>query len=285
MSDERLDTERYVELVRARGDDADALGLVGAAASVSSELAELADRVVEHFVLAARQAGHSWTAIGERLGISKQAARQRFADVSMTLVGGDLEIMPRLEACLEQAREEAERDSSAEIDAQHLLLGLLHTGVGAVALDKLGVTHSRVRGAMARLFDSHPGTKPEHDLAFSDDARLAVDEAKRRARELGHEHVGTEHLLFMLAADPGSRSRRVLNDLGVEFADVKRELDQALCPAPGRRRRRRRRATEPRCSFCGRTKPDVRMVSGPGVMICERCVGLAREQLARHERS
>lgn len=282
MSEPYLDVHRFIALVEARGPASDPLGLVDTASVVHQEIVELADRAVEHFVLEARRDGHSWTAIGERLGVSKQAARQRFADQPMTVLGGDLEVRPRLQACLDQARAAAEHDGSAEIQTHHLLLGLLHAGVGAAALDRLGVTRDRVRESVRRLFDAPPtaATAATGAPGLPADAARALDEARRLARDKGHTYVGTEHLLFVLAADPGSQTRRVLTDLGVELAAVQRELAGVLCPAP-RRRRRRRHHQEPRCSFCGSTRSAVRLVAGPGVCICERCVQFAGEQLSR----
>jgi len=54
------------------------LDRVEAALDISEELASGADELIGHFVAEARQAGCSWTQIGERIGVSKQAARQRF---------------------------------------------------------------------------------------------------------------------------------------------------------------------------------------------------------------
>jgi len=55
------------------------LDRIEAALSVSEELQSTADELVAHFVMQGRQQGCSWTEIGARLGVSKQAARQRFA--------------------------------------------------------------------------------------------------------------------------------------------------------------------------------------------------------------
>lgn len=284
MSEPEMDVQRFIELVEARRHGEGPLELVDAASAVNRELGELADRVVEHFVVEARRDGHSWTAIGDRLGVSKQAARQRFADRRMTLLGGDLEFRPRLQACLDQARVAAEREGSAEIDSHHLLLGLLHAGVGAAALDRLNVTRDRMLESVRRLFDAASEAGEEGEPSLSADASEAIEGARGLARERGDAYVGTEHLLFVLGTDPGSRARRVLNDLGVDVAAIKRELEDTLCPTP-RRRRRRRRTQEPACSFCRRPQSKAgRLVAGPGVCICENCVDLAYDELSPRRR-
>jgi len=283
MAEAELDLKALVDLVRARARDDDALVLLDAAVAVSKGLAERADEVLEHFVLAARRAGRSWTVIGERLGVSKQAARQRFADRELT-VFGELELRPRLRACLDQAVAAARQDGRAEVDTQYLLLGLLHAGVAAVALDRLGVTRERVCGSIGRLFAGEPGVAGHGEPAYSQDAAEAIASARGFAQERGHNYVGTEHLLMVLASDPGSQARRVLNDLGVgvdAVKAIKRVLDDLECRPPRRLGRRRRRAMELVCSFCGRSQEKVGpLVAGPGVCICQRCVGLAAEELA-----
>lgn len=282
MGDEMPDAAKFIKIAEDRAPGADALQAIETASMVQRELSDIADHVMEHFVGAARRAGYSWTAIGDRLGVSKQAARQRFTDRSMIVVGDDLEILPRLRACLDQARDTAEQDGSAEVDSHHLLLGLLHVGVAAAALDRLGVTHARIQESVQRLFGDRKATGADGQPTFSVDADQAIDGAKALALERGHPYVGTEHLLFVLGTDPGSQARRVLQDLGSSAADIKRELEDVVCPAPSRRRRRRRRDHEPSCSFCGKTNRNVRLVAGPGVCICEDCTHRANNELSKH---
>src|SRR5829696_221903 len=75
------------------------------AIALGEELAIEADRVTDHFVGQAREGGESWTSIGDRLGVSKQAARKRFADrVQSTFTP---QLRPRLRTCLDQAQREA----------------------------------------------------------------------------------------------------------------------------------------------------------------------------------
>src|SRR5260221_13362652 len=71
------------------------LDRVEAALAVSQELASGADEVIGHFVEEARQAGCSWTEIGERVGGSKQAARQRVAQRPPAVRAAGPERQPR----------------------------------------------------------------------------------------------------------------------------------------------------------------------------------------------
>src|SRR5689334_4055383 len=131
------------EVGRRAGDSP--LDRVEAALAIGEELASSADELIGHFVAEARQAGCSWTQIGERMGVSKQAARQRFTVLPGHARPGSLEQQPRLVACLEAAAREAAADGAAEIGTHHQLLGLYEEGVAAAILEKIGIRADEVR--------------------------------------------------------------------------------------------------------------------------------------------
>ncbi|MFD4231874.1 ClpX C4-type zinc finger protein [Streptomyces sp. NPDC058545] len=89
-------------------------------------------------------------------------------------------------------------------------------------------------------------------------------------------------LLAVIATDPGSRGRRVLNDLGIDVAGIKRLLHCYINvprTAFGRRGRPGTKQAD-RCSFCGHPRSeDRRLVAGPDVWICAECVALCGEIL------
>ena len=281
---EILSIDALTAAVRARA-PGPPLDRVEAAIAVGEELASGGDELIGRFVAEAREAGCSWTEIGERMGVSKQAARQRFTQqplapaVAGLAPGGTLRPKDRLLACLEAAGREAAADGAAEIGSHHLLVGLFEEGVAAAIMEKLGVRADAVRAAARELFPGagQPGEVPPE----SAEARGAIRGAEALARRGGCGYVGTEHLLGALALDPGSRARRVLGRLGVSIPGVKKELECYI--SPGRQRRRRRgKAVAGACSFCG--KPGgagLRLVAGPGVFICAECVGLCTEILAQ----
>ncbi|MEU5991941.1 ClpX C4-type zinc finger protein [Spirillospora sp. NPDC047418] len=109
------------------------------------------------------------------------------------------------------------------------------------------------------------------------------------AARRGQSHVRTEHLLFALITDEGAASRRVLDDVGLDIAVIKKELNEVIPPVPRRPRRRQRKGQcDPRdraCSFCGCTDTGRPMVAGPGVWICNDCVTLATDILASGDRA
>jgi ATP-dependent Clp protease ATP-binding subunit ClpA len=277
----------------------DPLARLDAAVAVAGGASDTGDRLLDHFVAQARHANLSWTDIGARLGVSKQAARQRFAERTQPLVlPGAAEPNSRLRTCLDQAGLVAQADGAAEIATHHLLAGLLAEGVAAAIMERLGVTTEAILDSGHRLFGppgalpnstSPDSTRERDDVPpMSTEATCAVDAAAHHAVTASPDspcpEVRTEHLLFVLALDSGGRARRVLNDLGTDIAAIKKELE---CYITGKPRRRSSRWKGPAaagrtCSFCGRSeKVAGRLVAGPGVHICGGCVALAADILNR----
>jgi hypothetical protein len=233
----------------------------------------------------------SWTDIGARLGVSKQAARQRFADPTPTGVLPFAALpAPRLQTCLDQAGHEARTDGANEVGTHHLLAGLLADGVAAAILERLGVHPEAIRAASHRLFGPPADPQADQTPPMSTEATCALDAAAHNAAVNASGNappeVRTEHLLAVLALDPGGRARRVLGDLGVDISAIKRELQCYITVNPTRPARwwKRRPPAQHGCSFCGQPSPAAgQLVNGPGVTICGACVALAREILDRRQ--
>jgi ATP-dependent Clp protease ATP-binding subunit ClpA len=281
--------DQFVSQVHASAGPDDPLGRLDSAIAVVADVTAISDRLLDHFVAQSRQAGCSWTDIGARLGVSKQAARQRFAQrTEPVLVSGVAQPTPRLQICLERAATEAQLGGAEEIDAHHLLTGLLAEGVAAAILERVGVTGEAIREAAHRLFGL-AGPAREDAPPMSQEATDALAAAARQAvvasPDSPYPEVRTEHLLSVLVSDPGSRARRVLNGMGTDIAAIKRELDCYVAGGPRRRAGRWKRspAPGPSCSFCGRSQKIAgRLVAGPGVHICAACVDLAGQVLGRN---
>ncbi|GIJ64861.1 Clp protease N-terminal domain-containing protein [Virgisporangium aurantiacum] len=280
-----------VTQVHDRASTPDPVGLLDAAVAISAERAADADRLLDHFVTHARSAGLSWTDIGTRLGVSKQAARQRFADITTPAraLSFTAQTAPRLRACLDQAGDDARADGAAEIGTHHLLGGLLAEGVAAAILERLGIRADQIRAASHKLFGP-PATTPGDGIPpMSAEATCALNAAAHHAaaNDTGSSppEVGTEHLLAVLALDPGSRARRVLNDLHVDIAAVKGELQRHITVNPTRPTRwwKRRPPAPHCCTFCGQAAGPEQLVNGPDVTICRACVALAADILTARQ--
>ena len=220
-----VNVAELVDAVRQQAPGAP-LDRVEAALMVSEELASCADELIGQFVEEARRAGCSWTEIGQRIGVSKQAARQRFGDPRRRAPEAwSCRLSAPCGGCLLAAGREAAADGAAEVGTHHLLIGLFREGVAAAVLEELGVRADAVRAAARELFPGGggglPGERPPQESA---EAREALQRAAAVAQQAGCGEVGTEHLLAALARDAGSRARRVLSHLGVSTAAMKKEL-------------------------------------------------------------
>jgi hypothetical protein len=291
---EIVDIDTLANAVRERA-AGEPLDRIEAAVVVCDELASGASELINQFVTEAREAGCSWTEIGQRIGVSKQAARQRFAQARPAIDAGGMERDPRLLACLAHAGREAAAGGAAEVGTQHQLTAVFHDPVAGALLERLGVRADAVRAVAGEMFPGadqpasqapRPAKAPEgikratEQAPQSAEALEAIKRATDLARRDGSDQVGTVHLLCALALDPRSRARQVLTRLGVTVPAVRKELAGYISPQKTRRRRRGM-AADPRCSFCGQPRtPDVRLIGGPGVYICADCVGLCDEILA-----
>ena len=276
-----METVRVAELADAVRQQAPGAPLdrVEAALMVSEELASCADELIGRFVEEARRAGCSWTEIGQRIGVSKQAARERFGDPRRR-APQSWRLSASMGGCVEAAGREAAADGADEVGTHHQLIGLFHEGVAAAVLEELGVRAEEVRAAARELFPGGAeGGAGQGPTMVSAEAVQAMQRAAGIAQRAGRGEVGTEHILAALVLDPGSRARRVLNHLGVSIAGIKKGLDGYV--GPGKQRRRKRGKVDLACSFCGKSQKQVKkLIAGPGVCICNECIDLCNEVLA-----
>jgi len=268
-----VDLPALVEVVGQRAASSP-LNRIEAAVAVSAELVSGADDLVGFFVAEARKSGCSWTEIGQQIGVSKQAARQRFAR-QLVDEAAELTERPRLLACREAAGREARAEGASEVGTHHQLIGLFEEGAAAAIMERLGIRVELVRQAARELFPA-AGQPDAFRPPESAEARDALAGAASLARRAGLCWVGTEHLLGALVLDPGSRARRVLIRLDASIPALKKELECYI--SPSRQRRRRGKIADQKCSFCGKSRSTgVQLVAGPGVWICAPCINLAGE--------
>ncbi len=227
-------TVRLDDLIDAiRQVHADELEQLTSAVVAADHLGDLADHLVGHFVDQARRSGASWTDIGRAMGVTKQAARQRFvpkdpgspADAAGS--EGFERFTPRARNAMVAAHDAAVTARNAEVTPVHLVLGLLAEpdALAAKALAATGTSLQSLgdvaRAALPDAVDEPPSLVP-YDLA----ARKTLEVTFREALRLGHNYIGTEHVLLALLEEeaPGG----VLATLGVDKAAVEREIIRFL---------------------------------------------------------
>jgi Clp amino terminal domain, pathogenicity island component len=170
---------------------------------VADHLGDVADHLIGHFVDQARRSGASWTEIGQAMGVSKQAAQKRFVakgePTTLDPNQGFARFTSRARAVIMVAMTEAKAAGNAEIRPEHLVLGLLGEphGVAAIAITAQGVTLDAVRQAVVPTLPAPVDAVPDL-IPYDANARKALELTYREALRLGHNYVGTEHILLAL---------------------------------------------------------------------------------------
>ncbi|MFA5155796.1 MAG: ATP-dependent Clp protease ATP-binding subunit [Candidatus Omnitrophota bacterium] len=134
------------------------------------------------------------------------------------------------------AKEEARRFNHDYIGTEHILLGLIREGEGVAAavLQKLGVSLENIRLEIEKLVQPGPTTQIIGDIPFTPRAKKALELAAEEARSLGHNYIGTEHILLGLIREGEGVASQVLLNLGLDLNRVRSEVMELLGSAlPG----------------------------------------------------
>ncbi|MCX5716650.1 MAG: ATP-dependent Clp protease ATP-binding subunit [Candidatus Omnitrophica bacterium] len=135
------------------------------------------------------------------------------------------------------AKEEAKRFNHDYIGTEHILLGLIREGEGVAAavLENLGLDPEKIRAEVEKLVQPGPSTVVSSgDLPFTPKAKKVIELAMDEARNLGHNYIGTEHLLLGLIREGEGAASQVLMNLGLDLNKVRDEVMQILGSAtPG----------------------------------------------------
>lgn len=131
---------------------------------------------------------------------------------------------------LSRAEESARRLQHGIVDTQHVLLGILQeeTSLASRVLSGMGLDAATVERHVQQRFREYVPPEDGHTLHYSDDVELALQLAEREAQWMGHESVGTEHLLIGLLRGQEGGAVRLLSELGVTPGHVWRNVRQLL---------------------------------------------------------
>ena len=215
-----LSLQDVIQRVEAEADQP--LGRLQTASTLVRELAEIGDAALGYFVDQARHGGHSWSEIGEALGVSKQAAQQKqTVRLSLGLNPQTFaRFTDRARAVVAASEPIARKLGHGYIGTEHLLLALYQQpeGVAAQILVDAGVPAHKAEEAVARQVGA-PSVVPEGKLPFTPRAMAVYSGALASAVEMGHNYIGTEHLLVGLARGPGV-AQDVLAEFGLTEANL-----------------------------------------------------------------
>jgi hypothetical protein len=210
----------------------DPLDQLSDAVNAADHLGDVADHLIGHFVDQARRSGASWTEIGRSMGVTKQAAQKRF--VTKDPAGPDLDpsagfsrFTQRARSVVMAAQEEARAAGNDHICPEHLVLGLLSEpgSIAAKVIVEEGVPLETVRQTVAAALPPAAGPVPAL-IPFDQQAREVLELTFRQALRMGHNYVGTEHILLALLELEDSTG--VLTGLGLDRARVEASIIEVL---------------------------------------------------------
>ncbi len=218
-----------IELAEREAASSAPLDQLGTAAATVAHLERVGDALLSRFVDRARFNGHSWSEISGALGVTKQAAHKRFsfpAPSTATLEG----FTPRARRVLEHAETCAHALGHNYIGTEHLLVALFDEadGIAAKVLTELGADRDavvRARCCNDAVRGKTPSTGP---VPMTPRAAATVATAVGQALELGHNYVGTEHLLLAMFSDAEGMAAQVLATLGIDRDQVRTRIIEML---------------------------------------------------------
>jgi Clp amino terminal domain, pathogenicity island component len=184
--------------------DGDPLKRLSDAVLIAHHLGEVADHLIGHFVDRARHAGASWTEIGQNMGVTKQAAQKRFTTKGLDQldVSQFARFSDHARAVTVAAQGEARSGKHASIEPGHIILGLLHEpdALAAKTMTALGVSLDAVREAVTSRLGPPVENPPGEHVPFSAASKKVLELTVREALRLGHNYIGTEHILLGVLA-------------------------------------------------------------------------------------
>ena len=139
------------------------------------------------------------------------------------------------------AREEAGRFRHDFVGTEHILLGLIRDGEGiaTAVLQRLGVRLETVKAEVERALAGFPKTLTFGEVPFTPQAKRVLELSIEEARQLGHNYIGTEHLLLGLMKEGQCIAAKILESLGARLEEVRQEtlalLGDQYYPRPKKR--------------------------------------------------
>ena len=237
MTSEQSEPKRVINPVRLddlieaiKKSHTDALDQLSDAVIAADHLGDIADHLIGHFVDQARRSGASWTDIGTSMGVTKQAVQKRFVTKDAQDLNdeqGFSRFTPRARNVIVVAQNEARNAESDHIAPAHLILGLLAEpqSLGVMALQEQKISLDAVRDAATAALPPKSDAIPAL-IPFDADSKKALTLTFREALRLGHNYVGTEHILLsLLELENGSGS---LTTAGVRKDSTEKAVLEAI---------------------------------------------------------
>ena len=194
------------------------------------------------------------------------------------------------------AQEEARVLNHHSIGSEHILLAIT-TAPDSFAAKVLTGLDVDLQAARARVLTQEPrgAESATSHMPFTASAKKTLELSLREALQLGHNYIGSEHILLGMIREGSGLGARILDELGVELARARQKVVEMLSSYGGERPPSRpprplevvpqmppAGGSSPACSFCGRDLWDTgRYVTGASAVICDVCVEAAGRLVAQ----
>jgi Clp amino terminal domain, pathogenicity island component len=213
--------DALINEVRGGFEEAPALDRLTRAVDLSGQVSELGENLVGFYVDEARRSGATWSEIGERLGVSRQAVQKRFipSAVSKDRAGFWDRASTELRSAVEAARRQAQARRKTYLGTEHLLLGIIEQPKDHASrvLAACGADPVTLRGAI----DGRIGTVTDEPLPdetpFTQLALSSLQHALREALRANASSIGTIHLALGLITVGNGVAHDVLVTLGISY--------------------------------------------------------------------
>ena len=220
MTESTVRLDDLIDYVKGQHPGSDPLQDLEHAATLAAHIGDVADSLIGHFVDQARRAGASWTDIGRHMGVSKQAVQKRFVPKIPGSLDIDVEadfsrFTPRAIEAVRAAQEAVRAGKHSALEPEHLVLGLLGQPetFATRAFANFGVAPEAIRAAVTT-----PGTERtalKANIPVGPAAKKTLQLVYREAVRLGHNYIGTEHILLGVLSDEAEPAARALVALGI----------------------------------------------------------------------
>src|ERR1041385_6334492 len=136
----------------------------------------------------------------------------------------------RAKKVMNLARQEAQRFNHEYLGTEHILLGLVQEGSGVAAnvLRNMNIDLAKIRTEVEKLVKTGPPMVTMAQLPFTPRATQGPQLSMEEAGNLGHNYIGTEHLLLGLIKENEGIAAKVLTNLGVKLEEVREEVLEFL---------------------------------------------------------
>jgi hypothetical protein len=230
--------QELIDMVRHDASSQQPLDQLVAAAAAVAQLEETSDALLGHFVDRCRRDGQSWSQISAALGVSKQAVHKRFASaiaahmVASTTTWTFERFTNRARHVVAESQQVALDLGVTEVGTEHLLLGLFSEpdGIAGRVLAAMEVSYEFVRAAIPvpAAAAEATGGPSKNSQTFSEDLRRALGDSLAVALELGHNYIGTEHLLLGLYRNDEAAAARILASAGALESAARAHVSEIL---------------------------------------------------------